>query len=103
MNHAASAPERRDLLAELYRRADWRQTVEAIGLGDLKARQLRIEIIRKRAFGRGRRARPADTGEPVSRDHALNALHDLAAGLGSVVGRRAEVDVPDANEVEVAL
>jgi hypothetical protein len=103
MNHAASAPERRDLLAELYRRADWRQTVEAIGLGDLKARQLRIEIIRKRAFGRRRRARPADTGGPVSRDHALNALHDLAAGLGSVVGRRAEVHVPDANEVEVAL
>jgi len=44
-----------DLVRELALRSDWRAAVAALGLPERQARELRVEIVRRRAFGAGRR------------------------------------------------
>ncbi len=42
---------------DLAGRDEWRAVVAALGLGEPEARELRVEIVRRRAFGSGRRLR----------------------------------------------
>lgn len=65
MTPATSAPEHRDLVAELAGRIDWRQAVAAHGRGEREVRELRIAVMRRRRFGDGAtRSRQQPRGRP---------------------------------------
>jgi hypothetical protein len=54
---AVSAPERRDLLAELADRDDWRAVVDALHLSEREAHALRVAVLRCRWWGGARSTR----------------------------------------------
>jgi hypothetical protein len=50
-----TTPERKHLVRDFSRRDDWRAAVAALKLSEAEARELRVAILRERAFGAARR------------------------------------------------